>query len=226
MIKVKLEKVKVDSITAKFVTVEHDAGMQDTTPQVVYESVQEEARSDILAAQESKNQSTELDIEKVVAQKRQLNATEQQIKDLETIAQIEEDGSDDDDGESMEVDSDESEMARIQSKHYGDDSDSDDVEMNSAAEESDMEEQGEEEMSESDAEMVSASDSGDSDDEMSGVKKPLVKGKKALREKIQQEKEIRAKETKMRQTEGVNPQSINDFERLLMADQDQSYLWI
>lgn len=30
----------------------------------------------------------------------------------------------------------------------------------------------------------------------------------------------------MRQTEGANPQSINDFERLLMADQDQSYLWI
>lgn len=67
MLKVKLEKVKVDSITAKFVAVDFDTGMQDTTPQVVYESVQEEARQDILAAQESKSQSHELDIEKVVA---------------------------------------------------------------------------------------------------------------------------------------------------------------
>lgn len=30
----------------------------------------------------------------------------------------------------------------------------------------------------------------------------------------------------MRQTDGSNPQSVNDFERLLIADQDQSYLWI
>lgn len=81
----------------------------------------------------------------------------------------------------MEDDSDASEMARIQSKHYGDDSDES---MDSAAEESDMAEQGEAEMSE-DAEMVSASDSGDSEnEEAGGDKKPLVKGKKALREKI------------------------------------------
>jgi hypothetical protein len=51
-------------------------------------------------------------------------------------------------------------------------------------------------------------------------------GKKALRAQINQEKEIRAKEALMRSGKGANPQSVNDFERLLVADSDQSYLWI
>jgi rRNA biogenesis protein RRP5 len=51
-------------------------------------------------------------------------------------------------------------------------------------------------------------------------------GKSALRSQITLEKEIRAKEAEMRSKDGAKPKSINDFERLLIADQDQSYLWI
>lgn len=59
----------------------------DETPKVVYESVQEEARQDIQAASDQKNQE-EIDLELVVAKKRQISAMDQQIKDLETIQQI------------------------------------------------------------------------------------------------------------------------------------------
>ena len=52
-----------------------------------------------------------------------------------------------------------------------------------------------------------------------------MKGKKVLRQQITQEKQIRAKEARMRD-EGDQPKSMNDFERLLVADKDQSYLWI
>ena len=30
----------------------------------------------------------------------------------------------------------------------------------------------------------------------------------------------------MRRAEGATPQTVNDFERMLVADKDQSYLWI
>ena len=43
-------------------------------------------------------------------------------------------------------------------------------------------------------------------------------GKSALRSQINQEKEIRAKEAEMRKKEGAQPKTINDFERLLVAD--------
>ena len=51
-------------------------------------------------------------------------------------------------------------------------------------------------------------------------------GKKALRAQLDMEKTIRAKEAQMRSAEGAAPTSVNDFERLLVADYDQSYLWI
>lgn len=51
-------------------------------------------------------------------------------------------------------------------------------------------------------------------------------GKSALRSQITLEKEIRAKEAEMRSKDGAKPKTINDFERLLIADQDQSYIWI
>ena len=40
------------------------------------------------------------------------------------------------------------------------------------------------------------------------------------------EKTIRAKEAEMRSSDGAAPKSVNDFERLLVADYDQSYMWI
>lgn len=57
-------------------------------------------------------------------------------------------------------------------------------------------------------------------------KKSSKSGKKALRAQLEIEKEIRAKEASMRNPDGAVPKSVNDFERLLVADYDQSYLWI
>jgi hypothetical protein len=141
-----------------------------------------------------------------------MNATDQQIKDLETIAQIEESGSEEDNDEEDEEaeDSDAEDMARIQ--NYGSDE-----EMKSGSDQDDDEEMesglDSEEGEDEDVEMSSSSGS-----EKKGEKK--LSGKQALRAQITQEKEIRAKEAQMRSTDGSNPQTVNDFERLLIADQD------
>lgn len=115
-------------------------------------------------------------------------------------------------------DSDAEDMKKILSKNYDDS----DEEMN------DDEEQGESGLDD-DEEMESENSEGeeaeDSDVEMQESDKKLT-GKKALRAQINQEKEIRSKEALMRSGKGANPQSVNDFERLLVADSDQSYLWI
>ena len=55
---------------------------------------------------------------------------------------------------------------------------------------------------------------------------PKLRGKKALRAQIEAERNIRTKEAQMRDGKGVEPKSVNDYERLLVADSDQSYLWI
>jgi rRNA biogenesis protein RRP5 len=73
------------------------------------------------------------------------------------------------------------------------------------------------------------SDMGDSEEgeaEHSEEVEKRLSGKKMLRSKIDEEKVIRAKEAGMRSVDGVKPKNINDFERLLVADSDQSYLWI
>jgi len=51
-------------------------------------------------------------------------------------------------------------------------------------------------------------------------------GKKALRAQLELEKTIRAKEAEMRSKDGAAPKSVNDYERMLVSDYDQSYLWI
>jgi hypothetical protein len=139
-----------------------------------------------------------------------MSAMDQQIQDLEEIRQIEEssgseeDNSDDD--EEMEEDSDADDIARI--NNYKDD---DDEEMESHGDDESGEGESDDESNESeDVEMSESNSSG-------GDKKKLT-GKKALRAQITQEKEIRAKENQIRSSEGANPQSVNDFERLLVAD--------
>jgi len=135
---------------------------------------------------------------------------DQQIQDLEAIRQIEEssgseeDNSDDD--EEMEEDSDADDIARI--NNYKDD---DDEEMESHGDDESGEGESDDESNESEDVEMSESNSG------GGDKKKLT-GKKALRAQITQEKEIRAKENQIRSSEGANPQSVNDFERLLVAD--------
>ena len=135
---------------------------------------------------------------------------DQQIQDLEAIRQIEEssgseEGNSDDD-EEMEEDSDADDMARI--NNYKDDDE--EMESHDADDESGEGESDDESNESEDVEMSESNSSG-------GYKKKLT-GKKALRAQITQEKEIRAKENQIRSSEGANPQSVNDFERLLVAD--------
>lgn len=53
----------------------------------------------------------------------------------------------------------------------------------------------------------------------------LVGKKRSLKDRLKEEQEIRAKEKQLRSGK-YEPKSIEDFERLLVANQDQSYLWI
>ena len=87
-------------------------------------------------------------------------------------------------------------------------------------------EEGEEESDQDDL-IINEDSEEASDDATSKKKKGQTKsGKKALRAQLDMEKTIRAKEAQMRSAEGAAPTSVNDFERLLVADYDQSYLWI
>mmetsp|Transcript_7831 Transcript_7831/g.13130 ORF Transcript_7831/g.13130 Transcript_7831/m.13130 type:complete len:403 (-) Transcript_7831:59-1267(-) len=85
--------------------------------------------------------------------------------------------------------------------------------------------------SEDDAEMVSdseeegaGSEKEEKSEASSSEKKQLPK-KRTLNQRIQEEKEIRQKEQRMR-AHDEQPQSIEDFERLLVSKKEESYLWI
>jgi hypothetical protein len=84
--------------------------------------------------------------------------------------------------------------------------------------ESDEDEDEDEEMNSE----ASGSDSSDAEPEEI-LKKS---GKNALKAQIAQEKKIRNKEAELREEKGGEALDINDYERLLVADKDQSYLWI
>jgi len=128
--------------------------------------------------------------------------TARQIKDLNDLEQME---ADDEsmvsvhDGESSE---DEREMQRIikQSKAYEDSEDD--------SEEGEAEEEGEADMSQD-----------ESEEEAKQVKK------KGLKQHVEEEKKIQLIERKLGQ-DGEQPQSIDDFERILVANPDQSLVWI
>jgi len=66
----------------------------------------------------------------------------------------------------------------------------------------------------------------DNSEEDESKKAPKKSGKKALRAQLEIEKTIRQKEAQLRSADGAAPTSVNDFERLLVSDYDQSYLWI
>ena len=50
-------------------------------------------------------------------------------------------------------------------------------------------------------------------------------GKKTLKSRIKEEQEIRVREKQLRDN-NLEPTSVEDYERLLMSNQDQSYVWI
>lgn len=123
-----------------------------------------------------------------------------------------------------ENDSDAKEMRRLTQQQEREYASSDDEEKKSASEDEDDEEMGESEGDEEDVEMINPSDSEASDADEPKQKKKS--GKKALRAQLELEKTIRQKEAQMRSADGAQPTSVNDFERMLVADYDQSYLWI
>jgi len=82
LITIKVSKVDIDSIKADFVALVKDSGASnDQTAKAVYQSVQEEARQDVLASKDATTDQSgakaELDMEQVVASKRQKTAYEQ-----------------------------------------------------------------------------------------------------------------------------------------------------
>lgn len=117
-------------------------------------------------------------------------------------------------------DSDEEEMQRIirESKTYDDeeeDKGDDDVEMKEGDdEEDDEDEDGEDEEDEN---MQSSS-------EDEGATKGKS-GKQSLKSRIKEEQKIRLKEKNMRNNTD-QPKTIDDYERLVVSNQDQSYVWI
>ena len=126
-------------------------------------------------------------------------------------------GEDDSDAEDMKR------LTKLEQKENEYESSADEAdEQNKDAEIS--EDDDDEEEGESEDQDMDASDS-DSDAD-AGQKKKQKSGKKALRAQIEIEKNIRQKEAEMRSANGAVPTSVNDFERMLVADYDQSYLWI
>lgn len=87
-----------------------------------------------------------------------------------------------------------------------------------------VDEEGEEE---SDDEIGKESVQSDEDSESSldDQKDSKILKKRSLKERIKEEQVIRDKEKRMRADEDT-PKDIDDFERLLVANPDQSYLWI
>lgn len=117
-------------------------------------------------------------------------------------------------------DSDAEEMKRLinyddQSEEAEDEQSDEDMQ-----EDSDDDEEGEEESDpEDDSEAENSSDSQADKPTKSKLKK------RSLKDRLVEEQEIRDKEKRMR-TGDDSPKDIDDFERLLVANQDQSYLWI
>ena len=85
----------------------------------------------------------------------------------------------------------------------------------------DSDDEGEEGESEESQDNKMEIDSDNSSGEESKKPQQTTKsGKKALRAQLEMEKTIRAKEAQMRSAEGAVPTSVNDFERMLVADYD------
>jgi len=130
---------------------------------------------------------------------------------------------------SMEIDSEDSDAAEIRRLTMADEDQDDseeaeeedqDMEDESESEQMDDGEEGEEESDDEISEPGEDSDSSVDEKENNKILK-----KRTLKERLREEQEIRDKEKRMRSDQD-KPKDIDDFERLLVANQDQSYLWI
>ena len=126
----------------------------------------------------------------------------------------------------MAIDSDDSdaeEVKRLMNIKYSSDEEmSEDGEGEMDEEEGEAEDDEEVESIHDDESMEEEED--DSSDSEEGESK-LVGKKRTLKDRLKEEMQIRAKEKQMR-SDSAQPKDIDDFERLLVANQDQSYLWI
>ena len=154
----------------------------------------------------------------------------EQIKDLKEL-----DESHDDEDMEVEDDSDAEEMQKLiqldqsssddSAAEEGEDDDEDDID-------ADADEDEEMESEQADGKPEEDEDSSAKEEPATGkdakriekAKKNMLK-KRTLKERLKEEQEIRQKEKRMR-SETDKPQDIDDFERLLVGNQDQSYLWI
>jgi rRNA biogenesis protein RRP5 len=144
---------------------------------------------------------------------------ERQYRDLKDLK----DAGDDDMETVQEDDSDAEEMQRIiqENKVYSDSEEEDEDENEDDEEMEDMEEIEEEEDEEEDEDM----NSGSSDEEEAAGAKMGASGKQTLKARIKEEQEIRKKEKNMRNNTD-QPKNIDDFERLVVSNTDQSFVWI
>lgn len=132
----------------------------------------------------------------------------QQIQDINYLEKQEDEAME---GSEQEEDSDAEDMRRL--INYSDSAESGEDEQMDG---SDIDKDSDEEEGEDEVDQDSDSDS----------EEPALKSKKrTLKERMKEEQEIREKEKRMRS--GTDqPKDIDDFERLIVANQDQSYLWI
>jgi len=152
----------------------------------------------------------------------------EQIKDLKEL-----DESHDDEDMEVEDDSDAEEMQKLiqldqsssddSAAEEGEDDDEDDIDAD-ADEEMESEQADEQQDEDEDSSAEEDQATGKDAKRIEKAKKNMLK-KRTLKERLKEEQEIRQKEKRMR-SETDKPQDIDDFERLLVGNQDQSYLWI
>lgn len=211
----KLKKVTKEKISSDFVQKASRTDMNEGERQAqsIFDSIKEEAARDVKALKvlnQPANSKAQNDFDaSLIQQSNFVNNEEQiaqQIQDLNELEKV----ADDDDSENadMEIDS----------------QDSDADEMKRIINYDNQSEEGEEEQSDADMEDSEEGEDEEEDiDSESSDEKPKLK-KRSLKDRLVEEQQIRDKEKRMRSNE--EPKDIDDFERLLVSNQDQSYLWI
>ena len=217
---VTLQKVTKQKITGTLVgkTKKQPLDPREQLISKLWDSIEEEAQKDIIAMKNQASSSGKIDqdrLKELAAADNDEDEVERQYRDLKELNE------DDDDG--METvqddDSDAEEMQRIikESKVYEEGEEDEDME-DDEEEGEDEEEDGEDE----DEDMNSSSDEEEKEDQKKTAKQS---GKQALKARVKEEQEIRLKEKNMRNNTD-QPTSIDDYERLVVANKDQSYVWI
>jgi hypothetical protein len=248
----KVTKEKISSVFLKKLPESQCISEEQKRVQVLYNAIEKEARSSLPKIKafisecqgktSTSNKQTDFD-PSLIDQKNFLGRDEQiaqQIADLEELDendQVEGSG----DNEEMEAagESDEDEIKRLTNIKYDSD---EEMEEEGEQEQSDDDDQADADVEDSDEnegendkigsihddESMEDEDEGDIEEESQSeeeTNQKLVGKKRTLKDRLKEEMVIRAKEKEMRSGKD-QPKDIDDFERLLVSNQDQSYLWI